>query len=271
MTKAASVPKKGMPGAFWSRQKILARNQEGPIFWLPGPGPLFEEIDYELDEGRLKAASYNLKMGQEAYITPVSESDPKSVRMLKPDEAFVIPPGQFAFLLTHEAIAVPDNALALVALRAIELKFQGLVNVSGFHVDPGYRGRLIFAVYNAGPGQIHLREGQILFEVFFSDLDQETDQNYLASTNKSPIFRIEPRFIGPIAGEFETLKGLRNKIEDIESDLEDRIHALEREQSVVRWASALLLGAVIAFGVRECAPPAKAAHVVGFESMTHDR
>jgi dCTP deaminase len=240
-------------GGFWSRQRILEGQRSGGLFWLPGPAPSHARQRYIFDKERLRAASYTLLMGSEAYVTPVGESDSKSVRTLGDGEAFMIPPGQFAFLLTHEAVRVPDDAIALLALRAQALKFQGLVNVSGFHIDPGYNGRLVLAVHNAGPGQVHLRQGQPLFEVFFADLDRPTDRPYQASVGTGAIFHIEPRFISPIAGEFETLKGLKNKIEDVEAELEERIHSLEREQSVTRWASALILGAVIAFGVRECA------------------
>lgn len=225
---------------------------------------------YELDDKRLKAASYNLKMGAEAYVTPVSDTDPKSVRTLKPGETFRIPPGQFAFLLTHEAVHVPDDAFALLALRARELQFQGLINVSGFHVDPGYNGRLVLAVYNAGPREVHLSEGDALFEVFFADLDNPTERPYRKSSANDPIFRIEPKLISAIAGEFETLKGLNNKIDGVEADLEERIHSLEREQSVTRWAAALILGALIAFGVRECAG-SQALAAQGFaESTAHE-
>ncbi|MCC5611622.1 hypothetical protein LC612_34045 [Nostoc sp. CHAB 5834] len=266
MTKDAK-PSKAV-GAFWSRQKIKERHADDQLFWMPPvlPKPAVppetapaEELPFVLDEGQLKAASYNLKMGSEVYVTPVSESDAKSVQMLTPGQAFVIPAGQFAFLLTHEAVKVPPDAIALVALRAIELKFKGMINVSGFHIDPGYNGRLIFAVYNASPGSIHLREGQVLFEIFFADLDRETDLDYTKSGSNTPMLRIEPRFIQSFAGEFQTLKGLDAKIDDVESELDGRIHTIEKEQSIIRWASALLLGAIIAFGVRECSLPANAA------------
>jgi dCTP deaminase len=257
------------PGAYWSAQRIRAKHKGKPLFWLPGPPPAFDALSYELDEGRLKAASYNLKMGSEVYVSPTSESDPQSVRALEPGGAFRIPPGQFAFLLTHEAVHVPDDAFALVALRARELQFRGLINVSGFHIDPGYNGRLVLAVYNAGPGEVHLREGSVLFEVFFADLDEPTEKPYNASSAKQPLMRIEPDVISAVAGKFETLEGLKNKIGDVETELEDRIQALEREQSLTRWASALILGALIAFGVRSCASgPASAATAAHEMSVT---
>jgi hypothetical protein len=40
--------------------------------------------------------------------------------------------------------------MAFISMRTA-FKFKGLVNISGFHVDPGYKGKLIFAVFNASP------------------------------------------------------------------------------------------------------------------------
>lgn len=259
----------GPRGGFWSAQRIRAQHTTAPLFWVPMLDDDADPGKYDLEDDRLRAASYNIKMGLEAYVTPVSDTDPKSIRRLKPNEAFRIPPGQFAFLLTHEAVRVPPDAFALVALRARELQFKGLINVSGFHIDPGYDGRLVLAVYNAGPSEVHLRAGQALFEIFFADLDDKTERPYGTWKSKKPLFHIEPEAISAIAGEFETLKGLKNKIEDVQSDLEERIHSLEREQSVTRWAAALILGALIAFGVRECsANAAPAPHAP--ESNVHE-
>jgi hypothetical protein len=102
--------------------------------------------------GRVDCAAYTLAIGPEIYVSPNDQTaDPTSVtvRKLTEGEAFTIPPGQFAFLLTEEVVSVPADALAFISIRA-KTKFRGLVNVSGFHVDPGYRGQLTFAVFNAG-------------------------------------------------------------------------------------------------------------------------
>ena len=91
---------------------------------------------------RVDCAAYTLSVGPEVYVSPNSQTaDPATVtvRKLGPDEAFTIPPGQFAFLLTEEIVTVPAHALAFISMRA-KTKFRGLINVSGFHVDPGYRG-----------------------------------------------------------------------------------------------------------------------------------
>ena len=67
----------------------------------------------------------------------------------------VIPPGQFGLLITEEVVQVPMDAIAFISIKA-GIKFRGLVNVSGFHADPGFSGKLKFAVYNAGSQRLVL-------------------------------------------------------------------------------------------------------------------
>jgi dCTP deaminase len=85
--------------------------------------------------------------------------------------------GQFAFLLTEESVSVPKNAIALINMRT-KLKFKGLINVSGFHVDPGFTGKLIFGVYNAGAQPIFLERRQPIAMIVYADLDRYTSNVY---------------------------------------------------------------------------------------------
>lgn len=47
------------------------------------------------------------------------------------------------------------------------------MNVSGFHVDPGFHDHLLFSVYNAGPSVISLDYGEPYFPIWFAQLDEE--------------------------------------------------------------------------------------------------
>lgn len=55
------------------------------------------------------------------------------------------------------------------------LKNSGLVNVSGFHVDPGYKGKLLFAIFNAGPQTVTVRCDQDAFLIWFARLEGATE------------------------------------------------------------------------------------------------
>jgi len=131
-------------------------------------------------ERQVAHCAYELQMGPEAFIT---SSDGKKKICLERGDPVVIPPGQFALLLTEEEISIPLDAIGFISMR-FGIKRRGLINVSGFHVDPGYQGRLKFAVYNAGARDITVARGDCLFMIWFSALDQATDDGYVGKPDK---------------------------------------------------------------------------------------
>jgi len=196
---------------------------------------------------RVDCAAYTLSVGPEVYVSPNEQSaDPTTVtvRKLALGDAFTIPPGQFAFLLTEEVVAVPADSLAFISIRA-RSKFRGLVNVSGFHVDPGYRGQLTFAVFNAGPAPIHLKRGQPIFLIWYASLDRDS------AFKKGDKVRlgIDTELITGIAGELQSFAGLSKRIKDVDKALGDRVHSVEREQAYYRVIAAIALAVVIAMAV----------------------
>jgi dCTP deaminase len=215
--------------SFWSGETLIER--------LPG---LIEPFNPE----RVDCAAYTLAIGPEVYVSPTDQTaEPASVtvRRLSADEAFTIPPGQFAFLLTEEIVSVPPDALALISIRA-KSKFRGLVNVSGFHVDPGYRGQLTFAVFNAGPITIHLRRGQPIFLIWYAGLDRRTEYRKDGAVHTG----IDTELITSVSGELLSFAGLSKKIKDVDEKLTDRVHAIEKEHTYYRVVAAIALALIIA-------------------------
>jgi dCTP deaminase len=185
------------------------------------------------DADKIDCAAYTLSVGPEVYVTPSEDSaDPtsRSKRVLAENEAFPIPAGQFAFLLTEEIVTVPTNAIAFISIRA-GTKFRGLVNVSGFHVDPGFRGRLVFSVFNAGPSIIHLQRGQKIFLIWYASLDG--DSNIVKHMN-APQLGISPDLISNISRQLHSLEGLARRIGNV-----------EREHVYIRTAVGILLTVMI--------------------------
>jgi dCTP deaminase len=220
------------PAMFWSGETLSERLKS-----------LIEPFVPE----RIDCAAYTLAIGPEVYVSPNDQAaDPTTVtvRKLGKGDAFTIPSGQFAFLLTEEVITVPADALAFISIRA-KTKFRGLVNVSGFHVDPGYRGQLTFAVFNAGPVPIHLKRGQPIFLIWFASLDCETNFKKDDTVHKG----IDPDFITGISGELQSFAGLSKKVKDVDKALGDRIHAVEREQNYYRAIGAIGLALMIGLAV----------------------
>lgn len=111
--------------------------------------------------------SYDLRVGDEVYL-----SEEKTPKVLSDGNRYVLlPPGQFALIKTHEKVFVPSDYVGFLSVRS-KLKLQGLINVSGFHVDPTYKGHLIFAVQNVGPNDIRLRFEDPAFMMMWAKLDQ---------------------------------------------------------------------------------------------------
>ncbi len=188
---------------------------------------------------RIDCNAYTLSVGGEVYVTPTDADEDlkyRSVRMLQDAEAFSVPPGQFAFLITDEVITVPRDAMAFISIKA-KIKFRGLVNVSGFHVDPGYNGRLVFSVYNAGPSPIHLRRGQECFLIWFAALTST------CPNAKQGIFndRISTDLINAVPGELQSLEGVNQKIKDVEKKLLEKLSVVEAKQAAIDTKRAVLI------------------------------
>ena len=182
---------------FWSSQKIeanLARLTDHP------------------DEKMVDCNALTLTIGGEIYVTPGLEQPAPSLhtkKQLAEREPITIPPGQFAFLLTGERITIPPAQMGLISVKAT-YKLKGLVNVSGFHVDPGWSGPLIFTVFNAGPATIHLQRGLPVFLLWIADLD--------AASEKLKTFTAEdgipPSIISNITGVVDSIYALERRIKE---------------------------------------------------------
>lgn len=124
-------------------------------------------------EKQAEFASYDMSLGDEVYIS--GEDFPKKLSGAYP---FVsIPRGQFALLMTNEYVTMPRDYLGFISIK-FGMKAQGLINVSGFHVDPGFEGRILFSVYNAGPSDVLLKHGEPTFIIFFYKLRGLVDRPY---------------------------------------------------------------------------------------------
>lgn len=196
---------------------------------------------------RVDCASYTLSIGPEVYVSPNDQTaDPTTVtiRKLNEEEAFAIPPGQFGFLLTEEVVSVPSDALAFISIRA-KTKFRGLINVSGFHVDPGYCGQLTFAVFNAGPVPVHLKRGQPAFLIWYAGLDRETTSKKDGSIHKG----IDPSVVTAISGELQSFASLSKKIENVDKALGKRVGAIETVHAYYNALGLIVVGLVLALAL----------------------
>ena len=167
------------------------------------------------DPRKIDCASYTLSIGREVYVSPDGEREFNKVVKLNRDETFEIPSGQFAYILTDEIISIPRNVLAFINTKS-KLKLRGLVNISGFHVDPGYHGRIIFSLYNAGPSGILLKQGDSFGLIWFCNTDNETKDFYKKTDGFNSI---GAELVTQVPGSNLTLEVLNKKIAQLETKL----------------------------------------------------
>ena len=225
--------------SFWSAEKILrnARNIIEPF-----------------DQQNIESAAYILHLGEEVFITqdttklvPKDRYTPQRLTDEPPGNTVSIEPGQFAFLLTQEVVRIPLNAIAFISMKA-SYKFKGLINVSGFHVDPGFDGKLKFGVYNAGPQPIILSKGIGLFQIFFADLDGRTEKGYSGRTFKAN--NIDSNLIQGMTGQVFSPIFLQTKINSLEEKqrlLETKITKITTGAGVIAVIAGLIFAGLKIF------------------------
>lgn len=170
---------------------------------------IFVQLD-QFSDGNLGQASYDLCVGDEVYLS--EEGVPKH---LGPDCPYVVlPPGQFALVKTFERIRIPRDLIGMISIRS-KFKFQGLINISGFHVDPTYEGNLIFAVQNVGPNEIRLRYRDPAFMIMLAKLTRE-----LKGPGRSSGYdRIQLDHMAQLGGGSVTLSKLQGEMDKLKLSL----------------------------------------------------
>lgn len=182
-------------------------------------------------EENIKNGSYELSLGSQVFQTGVKS---RTVKNLSKKEKIYIDPGQFALLLTEEKVKIPKDKIAFISIKA-RAKFNGLVNVSGFHVDPGFEGQLLFSVYNAGPSTIVLSQGTPYFPIWFSELNETQEYNGThGGQSEIPDEPVKALCQGELASP---------------SELSKRIDALGHLKTKIEWVVLAIFGAIITASV----------------------
>jgi dCTP deaminase len=197
---------------FWSKETIQQKLHE--IIFDEAGNPIGNPNNFD-------CTAYTLTVGPEVYVTPTQPArnlKDGAIVKLEKGEDFKIPAGQFVFLITEEFLNVPKNAIGFVSLKTSSLKFKGLINVSGFHVDPGYKGRFMFSAYNAGPTEIPVQRGEPLANIWFASLDQETKGHY----TKPGLTHIPSSTIAGITGEIFSPMAIKERLEQLEAKVENQ-------------------------------------------------
>jgi dCTP deaminase len=198
---------------FWSTEKILERQNIHPL------------VD-PFDSNHVNQGAYELCLGPEVLVT----GQPSATKLrLNSGDAVSIPPGQLAVLLTEETVSLPADAVGLISMRT-RVKLGGLINVSGFHVDPGFNGRLKFSVYNAGSSHRVLQRGESIFMLWFCDLDRSTADLYRGSRQGQDAISGDEQTL--LQGHIASPGQLQKEIDKVNTSIVNITHRLDLLQNI---------------------------------------
>jgi dCTP deaminase len=202
-----------------------------------------ELVPERCDGTRVDKAAIELCLGREVFITGNATK-----QMVASGGQISIPPGQMALLLTEEKIQIPKTALGFISMKS-GVKLRGLVNISGFHVDPGYVGHLVFSVFNSSPTPLPLTRGEPLFMLFICSLDAETARGY--DGTRQNLSSIKDEWVHSLQGNFPSPPMLLDQIKTLQANITDeigrhkgqvseQIRLLTDELSSVKWWAGLI-------------------------------
>lgn len=202
------------------------------------------------NEKRVEEAAYALSLGSECYRTDNKE---RKIEILDEKSRTVeINPGQFTLLMTDEYVCIPKHKLAFISIKAKQ-KLKGLINVSGFHVDPGFEGKLLFSVYNAGPSTITLETKKPYFLIWFANLESEaingdeyTDKNHHQGQKNIPLDYVDVLK----QGDLTSPKALYDKLIENKNELEKKIDDKNRKVLNNEYILKAIVGILIAIFIR---------------------
>ena len=144
-----------------------------------------EEILIEpFNEKSLQPAGYDLRVGREATV---------SGRLVdvKGEGKVVIPPKEYALILTLERIKLPDDVMGDMKLRS-SLAREGLLGSLAW-VDPGWDGNLTLAVFNSSDNEIELAYGERFVQIAFIRLEEPARNPYRGSYQGSQHLTLSKR------------------------------------------------------------------------------
>jgi dCTP deaminase len=208
-----------------------------------------KDVISPFDKARIKNGAYELSLGTEVYLT---DSSSKKVELLSiTNRGIDINPGQLALLQTKEKVKVPIDKIAFISIKAGE-KLKGLINVSGFHVDPGFNDHLIFSVYNASPSTIILNYDEPYFPIWFTEFKSQSNTSYGKNNEHfNKLSHIPTKYIEFLKrGELTSPKALLDKINELKTELDGKILKSDEKKLQNDWLYKFIIGLLVVVGVK---------------------
>jgi dCTP deaminase len=120
-----------------------------------------------------------------AYIDVKDEMpDLTELVEVKPDEAFILHPGEFVLGSTLERVALPDDLVARLEGKSSLGRLGLLIHSTAGYVDPGWDGYLTLELSNVANLPITLYPGMKIGQISFFQLTTPAETPYGSAGNK---------------------------------------------------------------------------------------
>ena len=86
------------------------------------------------------------------------------------------------------------------------------------------------------------------FLIWFADISMESTSRE-SNEIRPPgiVLGLDAKNLSSIAGEVHSYSGIISKMEESDKKLSDRLHAIEKEHAVIKWALMLFVGLIIGY------------------------
>ncbi len=159
-------------------------------------------------EEYVMSTNYDLRVGKKVFVSthdrPIDLEKRGSV---------IINSGETAILQSYEKIRIPNDFIAFIGLRFSQ-KIKGLVNISGFQVNPGWEDYLLFSVYNAGPNPIIFKYRDPVFMAMFYRLSSVSKPSKETVTGE-----LQSEWMERLKGPAISLPGLSRRLDRLETSI----------------------------------------------------
>ena len=103
---------------------------------------------------------------------------------VKPDEAFILHPGEFVLGSTLERVAIPDDLVARLEGKSSLGRLGLLIHSTAGYVDPGWDGYLTLELSNVANLPITIYPGMKIGQISFFQLTTAADTPYGGAGSK---------------------------------------------------------------------------------------
>jgi dCTP deaminase len=117
-----------------------------------------------------------------AYIDP-AEDQPELTHLIetKPDEPFILHPGEFVLGATYEQVTLPDDVAARLEGKSSLGRLGLLTHSTAGFIDPGFSGHVTLELSNVATLPIKLWPGMKIGQLCFFQLSSPAEKPYGSS------------------------------------------------------------------------------------------